>query len=110
MDRLVAVELSWVWLGGLRLIARIVLGERELFPSTESHCLQCLLRVNPVVERHYGVVKFLVGLVPLAGNEHDVPRFGLADDLLDGPAAVEFDGAGFAAHGAETFLDLRGDL
>src|SRR5881397_1605128 len=79
-------------------------------PSPVSHRLQCLLRVDAVVERHHGVVEFLVGFVALARDEHDVSRLGLADDLLDGPAAVEFDGASLGANGAKALLDLRGDF
>ena len=61
---------------------------QESVPASEPHRLQRFLRVDAVVERHNGIVEFLVGLVALAGQKHDVPGFGLADDLLNGPAAV----------------------
>src|SRR4030095_12677854 len=60
----------------------------------EAARFQSFLRVNAIVEGHDGVLKFLVGLVAFAGNEHQVARLGLADDLRDGAAAVQFDGAG----------------
>src|SRR5439155_6725997 len=58
----------------------------------------------------HGVFKFLIGLVTLAGEQDRVTRLCFADNLLNGPAAVELHRVGFRAHGAITLLDLPGDF
>src|ERR1043166_1122828 len=72
--------------------------------------LQRLLRVQPVIEWHDGVLEFLVSLVAFARNEHCISGLRLADDLLDGPAPVQLHAAAFGTHRVVALKNLRRDF
>src|ERR1043166_3034039 len=76
---------SSLWNPKLILMPRCIVSNGQ----TAAARRQALPRVNPVVKRHHRVLKFLISFVSLACDQNTVPRLSQADDLVDGPAAVQ---------------------
>ena len=66
--------------------------------------------MNPVIKRHDRVFKFLIRLVPLAGDQNRIARLRPRDDLLNRATPIQLDLAGVRAHRLVAFLDLGRDL
>src|SRR2546430_12093172 len=75
-----------------------------------AQCFQCLARMNAVIERNNRVLKFLIGLVAFARDQHRVARLRPTNDFINRPFAVQFDAVAVASRAAKTFFHRRGNF